>query len=134
LTPTTITLRAANGDQTTIVGATRHLPFGQRAVRSGVIVLVAVVAAAMLIPIPIIHLLGIPMVLLAGVVMAVRQLRSVTKMERVTIACPRCGEPNRFGGGMGYRSHCGPESTQCESCRRPLELSWRESEEGERER
>lgn len=132
MTPITLTLRAANGEQTDEIGKGRHLSLRARAARSAVIVLVAVVSAAMLIPIPIIHLLGIPMVLLAGVVLAVRQLRSVTRMERVTIACPRCGEPNRFGGGMGYRSEGGPESTQCESCRRPLELTWRESGDGER--
>lgn len=122
-----VTLSSANGEQTTVAGQAKHLSLGTRAARSGVIVLVAMVSAAMLIPIPIIHLLGIPMVLLAGAVMAVRQMRSVTQMTRVTIACPRCGEPNRFGGGIGYRSEGGPESTQCESCRRPLELTWSRS-------
>ena len=100
--------------------------------RAGRVVLilgVSVVVAALLIPIPIIHLVGIPLALLIGVAIAFRQGRCVVRLERVGIACPRCGERNHVGGGLGFRTATGPIVTQCSSCRRVLELGW---ETGER--
>ncbi len=121
----TITLRAGPDEVTTGTGAVDLLSPGRRFTRAGVVMLVAVGAAALLIPIPIIHLVGIPLALLIGVGVAIHQFRSVARLDRITLACPKCDAPNHLGGGLGYRTATGPVQTQCESCRRLLELRWR---------
>ncbi|MGH7584400.1 MAG: hypothetical protein ACREL5_14360, partial [Gemmatimonadales bacterium] len=82
----------------------------------------AILVAAMLIPIPIVHLVGIPLMLIVGVVIAMRQFASAVRLRPVKIACPRCGGPNRVGGGLGYRSIADPIERSCEQCRRTLSL------------
>jgi hypothetical protein len=83
---------------------------------------VAVLLAATLIPIPIIHLLGIPLLLGTGVVLSIRQLSMIGRLKALKIACPKCAEPNRVGGGLG-RSSIAPREHACESCRRALTLT-----------
>jgi hypothetical protein len=124
-----VTLRAGPGEESVVSGVLHHLSPMARAGRVALILGVSVVVAALLIPIPIIHLVGIPLALLIGVAVAVRQGRCVVRLERVGIACPRCGERNHVGGGLGFRTATGPIATQCSSCRRVLELGW---ERGER--
>jgi hypothetical protein len=70
-----------------------------------------------------VHLVGIPLIVVTGLVMAVRQLRSVAVLTPVRMACPRCGAANSFGGGLGLRTATGPIDLTCESCRRPLQLT-----------
>ena len=82
----------------------------------------AVLLAATLIPIPIIHLLGIPLLLITGIVMAVRQLRAVGRLLPLRIACPKCGAVNRVGGGFGYHDPAAPHERACDSCRRHLTM------------
>jgi hypothetical protein len=86
------------------------------------VILGTVIAAAILIPIPIVHLIGIPLVLLAGLVAAIRQAQSVARLEPMRLACPRCGAENAIGGGLGYRNVGQAIPRPCESCRRPLTL------------
>ncbi len=126
--PVQVTLRAGPGEESTASGVLHHLSPVARVSRVAVILLVSALVAALLIPIPIIHLVGIPLALLIGVAVAVRQGRCVVRLERVGIACPRCGERNHLGGGLGFRTATGPITTQCSSCRRVLELGWREGE------
>ena len=85
---------------------------------------VAVLLAATLIPIPIVHLLGIPLLLLIGVVLSIRQLSMIGRLQAVRIPCPKCGELNHVGGGLG-RSSLDPHEQVCDSCRRTLTLSIR---------
>jgi hypothetical protein len=85
---------------------------------------VAIGLSAALIPIPIVHLVGIPLMLLAGIVAAVRQVRSVALLAPVRFACPRCGASNGIGGGLGLSTSTGPLQRDCESCRRPLEITF----------
>ena len=94
----------------------------ERAIRAGVVLVGALLMAAALIPIPIIHLVGIPLVLVIGIAVALRQFRSVARLAPMRIPCPKCGEPNLVGGGLGYRTRTGPVDRNCESCRRPLQL------------
>ncbi|MGH7523920.1 MAG: hypothetical protein ACREK8_06410, partial [Gemmatimonadales bacterium] len=83
---------------------------------------VAVVLAATLIPIPIVHLLGIPLLLLIGIVLSIRQLSMIGRLLAVRIPCQKCGEPNNVGGGLG-RSSLDPHEQVCDSCRRTLTMS-----------
>ena len=126
--PVHVTLRAGPDEVSTMAGVLHHLSPLQRASRATATLGVFLVIAALLIPIPIIHLVGIPLAVLIGLVMAVRQGRCVVRLERLAIACPRCGEPNYVGGGLGYRTASGPIDVQCSSCRRVLELGWETDE------
>lgn len=120
----TITLRAGPDEQTTGRGTLDVLSIGARLVRAGAVLLGAALVSALLIPIPIIHLVGIPLALLIGLGVAVRQFQGVARLERLTLACPKCEAPNQLGGGLGYRTATGPVQVQCESCRRVLEVHW----------
>jgi hypothetical protein len=94
----------------------------ERIRRSGIVMVVAVLLAATLIPIPIVHLLGIPLLLVGGAILSIRQLSMVGRLHPLRIACPKCGELNRVGGGLGYSSDA-PRERMCDSCRRGLTLS-----------
>lgn len=120
----TLTLRAGANEATTGHGELVVLSTAARLGRAGVVMVVALVLAVLLVPIPIVHLVGIPLVLLIGTGVAMRQFLSVARLARVRLHCPKCGEPNHLGGGMGFRTAAGPIAVQCVSCRRPLELSW----------
>lgn len=120
----TVVLAAAADDATRIPGQLTVFNPGQRVLRALTVIAVALVMAALLIPVPIVHLVGIPLVLIIGIGVAVRQFRAVARLAPVRIACPRCGAENSLGGGLGYPSATGPIPRACESCRRPLELSF----------
>ena len=91
----------------------------QRVLRSAGVFAISVVIAALFIPIPIIHLLAIPMALGAGILVAVRQLAMVGRLAPMRMACPKCGALNRVGGGIGVRTLV-PQTLTCDSCRRSL--------------
>jgi hypothetical protein len=96
--------------------------------RAALVLLIALVLAAAIIPIPIVHLIGIPIILALGLVAAIRQLRSVALLTPLRMHCPRCGAVNGFGGGLGLRTTIGPLARNCEGCRRQLELRFTASE------
>lgn len=123
-TAVAVTLRAGPDEESSVPGVLHLLSPLQRAGRAAVTLGGFLVVAALLIPIPIIHLIGIPLAMLLGLVMAVRQGRCVARLDRVAVACPRCGERNHLGGGLGYRTATGPIPIQCSSCRRVLALEW----------
>ncbi|HEY3933346.1 MAG TPA: hypothetical protein VGL65_01880 [Gemmatimonadales bacterium] len=117
-----VTLSAPGVDPVRAKGIFQEFSVGHRIRRAGVVMLVGLGVAASLIPIPIIHLLGIPLALIIGVVAAIRQLSMVGRLKPLRIACPKCGERNRVGGGLGYRS-TDPRERMCDSCRRALTLT-----------
>lgn len=120
----TVTVSLASGDTAPSQGPGELRTFSpaERVGRAALVLLGACALAALLIPVPIVHLVGIPLVLLAGVIAAVRQAMAVARLAPMRLACPRCGGANSLGGGLGYRTIAGPIERQCESCRRPLEL------------
>ena len=117
-----VSLTAAGAEPVRVPGTFQEFTLADRVRRSGMVMLVAVLLAATLIPIPIIHLLGIPLLLGTGVVLSIRQLSMIGRLKALKIACPKCGEPNRVGGGLG-RSSMAPREHSCESCRRALTLT-----------
>ncbi|MGH7594542.1 MAG: hypothetical protein ACRELE_11935 [Gemmatimonadales bacterium] len=100
-------------------GVLNEFAMVDRVKRSAIVLGAAVLLAATLIPIPIIHLLGIPLFLIGGVVVSIRQLSLMGRLRPVRIACPKCGELNRVGGGLGLSS-LAPRERMCDSCRREL--------------
>lgn len=117
-----VVVTAPGAEPVRATGELRLLSPGQRVRRVIAGMVGAVLFAALLIPIPIIHLVGIPLVLLAGIVLAVRSSRSVAILTPMRIACPRCGASNSLGGGLGISTATGPIARDCESCRRQLEI------------
>jgi hypothetical protein len=103
-------------------GDLTRFTIAERAIRAGVVLIAALMLAAAIIPIPIVHLVGIPLILAIGIALALRQFRSVAKLAPMRMPCPKCGAENLVGGGLGYRSATGPIARNCESCRRPLSL------------
>jgi hypothetical protein len=117
-----VSLSVAGAEAVQVPATFQEFTLADRVRRSGMVMLVSVLLAATLIPIPIIHLLGIPLLLLTGVVLSIRQLSMIGRLKALSIACPKCGELNRVGGGLG-RSSMAPQEHTCESCRRSLTLS-----------
>jgi hypothetical protein len=120
----TVILEASSGEATRGAGVLRTFDLTERIRRSALIVLLSIGLAAVLIPIPIVHLVGIPLVLGIGILIAIRQGASVARLAPLKLACPRCGIPNNLGGGLGYRSASAPIAIACQSCRRSLILKF----------
>lgn len=120
--PVTVVLATHGPEPVRAEGVFDEFTVAQRVKRSVVILGVAILLAATLIPIPIVHLLGIPLLLAVGVILSIRQLSMVGRLQPLRIACPKCGELNRVGGGLGYSSIT-PRERMCDSCRRGLTLS-----------
>ena len=117
-----VILAAPGADDVTAAGILHDFTAADRMKRATLAMAGSIVLASLLIPIPIIHLLGIPLVLIAGVVVAGRQLAAVARLQPLRIACPKCGAINRVGGGLGYRSVAGPLDRSCDSCRRRVTM------------
>lgn len=122
--PVTVTLSISDAPPSTVPGKLTIFTPPGRLFRAAVVMLIFIVAAASLIPIPIVHLVGIPLALIVGILVALRTLRTVARLAPTHLACPKCGARNNVGGGIGYRTETGPIDRACESCRRPLQLSF----------
>ncbi len=122
--PVMVVLGCSGAEPTRVPGRLRVFSAGQRALRAAGWLGLGLVAAAVMLPIPIIHLLGIPLVLLVGIGAAIRQTRSVARLAPMKVTCPKCGEPNSIGGGIGFRTETGPIERRCEACRRGQTLSF----------
>ena len=114
-----VTLEAAGVPPVNAEGVFTEFTVADKFKRAAVYFGLGLLGAAMLIPIPIIHLLGIPMMLLLGVVMALRQFTVVGRLKPMRMPCPKCQAVNRIGGGIGVRTRNDLERN-CDSCRRSL--------------
>src|SRR5579862_9123596 len=117
-----VRLAAAGVEPVQVAGVFDQFNRRERVKRSIIVMVVAIGLAAMLIPIPIVHLLGIPLLLVVGVILAIRQLSLIGRLRPVRITCPKCGVSNRVGGGLGVSSIAARERT-CDSCRRILTVT-----------
>ncbi len=118
----TVVLMSGGGESVTGAGVLTEIPYRTRLLRAVGIFVVALVTAVALIPIPIIHLMGPPMLLIGGGVAAVRQLRAVARLTPLRLACPKCQAVNRIGGGFGMIHPDQPVEISCDSCRRGLTM------------
>lgn len=119
----TLTLDTDGAEPTRAVTTVTVFSPAQRARRAIVALLIGAAAAAALIPIPIVHLMGIPLALVTAIVIAVKQLRVAARVGRVAVNCPKCAAPQAIGGGFGFASIDGPIPITCDSCRRMLTLT-----------
>lgn len=117
-----VELSSAGGKLSTAPGVLQHFSSADRAARAAGILLLGAAGAALLIPIPIIHLVGIPLLLLIGLITATRQLTLAGRLKPVRLPCPNCGALNRVGGGLGVARPDAPLEINCDSCRRGLTL------------
>lgn len=122
-----VVFEGSSGRVTRNGGVLTEFSWAVRARRTGLVLLISLVLAGALIPIPIVHLVGIPLVLGIGILVALRQATSVARLAPMRIACPVCGATNSLGGGLGYRSVTTPLTRACESCRLTLTLRFEES-------
>ncbi len=120
--PVHVILAAEGVSEVSVPGTLRVFTPVQRLTRAGAVMLVAILLAGSLLPIPIIHLIGPPALLVAGIVLAVRQLRAGVRLAPMHVSCPKCGYRNRIGGGQGWHNVNHPMERHCDSCRRILEL------------
>ncbi|MEO5826179.1 MAG: hypothetical protein ABIR59_09855 [Gemmatimonadales bacterium] len=119
----TLTLNADGSESTHAVTTVTEFSPAQRTRRAVIALLIGGAAAVALIPIPIIHLLGIPLAIIGAIVIAMKQLRVGARVGRVAVACPKCAAPQAIGGGFGFASIDGPIPITCDSCRRMLTLT-----------
>jgi hypothetical protein len=117
-----VVVTAAGAEPVHAMGELRLLSGGDRLRRVVGTLFGSAVFAALLIPIPIIHLVGIPLVLIAGIILAASASRSMTILTPMRFRCPRCAAENSIGGGWGLTTATGPIARNCESCRRQLEI------------
>src|SRR5512135_2851287 len=89
-----IRLAVTGAESVEVPGVLTEFTMADRVRRSAIVMLVAILLAASLIPVPIIHLLGIPLLLIGGVVLAIRQLSMIGRITPLRIKCPKCGESN----------------------------------------
>ena len=118
-----VALVSADGGEVRGEGELIEIPFGPRVVRAVGIFVVAMLASVALIPIPIIHLMGPPLLLIGGGIAAGRQLRAVARLTPIRLACPKCQAVNRIGGGFGMIHPDQPLEISCDSCRRGLTVT-----------
>lgn len=117
-----VELSSAGGKLSVAPGVLQRFSTTDRALRAAAIVFVGAACAALLIPIPIIHLVGIPLLLLIGLITAARQLTLAGRLKPVRLPCPNCGALNRVGGGLGVARPEASKEINCDSCRRGLTL------------
>ncbi len=84
---------------------------------AGTLVLTVIIAF-----IPIVHLIGVPLVFIGGITLAVIQMRATARLEPLRLPCPKCGGVNRLGGGFGVAQLAEATPHMCENCRRELVL------------
>ncbi len=116
-------LESSGAPPTLATGQLRLFSPVERLARAVGLVLLGLVLAVALLPFPIIHLIGPPVLVLVSLLVAVRQARARGRLAPLRLPCPRCGAPNQVGGGLGVRDPDAPRPWRCESCRRILTLS-----------
>ncbi len=82
------------------------------------------VLAAVVLPIPLVHLFAIPVVAVS-LVLAARRLWTGEVVARAEGKCPSCGQIGRFYVGFGRQRFRLPIATSCAACASALTLSAR---------
>jgi hypothetical protein len=87
--------------------------------RAGMALAGGLVAALVVLPIPIVHFFAVPGALIAGVVLAARRLRDRETFKDVRGRCPHCGGEQQFNvfGGVHL-----PKRVDCPGCHHDLYL------------
>ncbi len=117
----TISLDAPGVASTHVAGVFDEFTPARRIGRSVGIFFIMLLVALPVAFVPIVHLIGVPLLIITGIVLAVLQLTYAGRLRVAHVPCPKCGGLNRIGGGLGRRS-LAPAERNCEHCRRLLTL------------
>ena len=117
-----VCLEASDAEPACVEGTLIEFTLAQRVKRASIVFGTAVVLSATLIPVPLVHLIGIPLLLVTGSVLAAMQLGAAVRLQPMRIPCPKCGTVNRIGSASGRQHLDGAIERMCESCRRPLTM------------
>lgn len=111
-----VRVRASNGESRDDAWIRRRLlPFRQRLLEAGKFAGLGLVGGAVILVIPLIHLLGIIFALVLSCLAAAR-LRTTAVVETAGGTCPRCKQPEKFFVGLGRRRFQLPTTASCERC------------------
>ena len=114
------TLRGFGTSPTTARIVVEHLTPGRRLSRAAAVFGRGLAAAAIALPIPIVHFVLVPGSFLAGVILATVRLTQREIVQSAEGACPFCGTRQRLGlAGRKYRL---PRRVHCSSCGQELDL------------
>lgn len=98
-----------------------HVSLGRRLMRGAIPVAIAMVLALLILPIPLMHLAGIPLLAL-GVYFSVRNARAREVFLGASGTCPSCHSQTKLFVGFGKPPFKLPVKTSCSSCGRNLML------------
>ncbi len=115
-----VTLTASGDEASAAAGTLIEIPRATRIVRAAGFGFGSILVAALFIPIPIIHLLAPPAIIISGMVLATRQFRATARLLPLHVSCPKCGAMITLGGGIGVRHPDDPLEVRCGDCRRGL--------------
>lgn len=116
----TAVLRGFGAPPTPAVVVLERLSTRQRLVRAGAVLGVGLVAAAVALPIPLVHFVLVPASILAGAALAVHRLGQREIVRRAEASCPFCGTHQRLGlDGKSLRL---PRRIHCSRCGREADL------------
>ena len=87
--------------------------------RAATILGFSVIAAAIALPIPLVHFVFVPGALVAGIVMAIVRLRQGEVFRSASGSCPYCGVEQQFTVLGRFRL---PKKLYCQACQRQLVL------------
>jgi hypothetical protein len=113
-------LRGFGAPATSATVVVERLGPRRRLARAAAVFGLGIAAAAVALPIPIVHFILVPGSLLAGLVLAAVRVTQREIVRSAEGACPFCGTPQRLGlAGRKYRL---PRRVHCSSCGRELDL------------
>jgi hypothetical protein len=91
-----------------------------RLARGAAVMAAGLAVAAVALPIPLVHLVLVPVALLLSIPIGILRLRQREIFRSAEGTCPFCGTPQRFGlAGRGFRL---PREVFCRNCGRALDL------------
>ena len=99
-----------------------HPSRSRRIREAALMILGGAVLAVVLLPVPIIHLVGIGL-FLTILVLAVRRVGAPAVIRSAHGTCPKCGAEGAFFVGFGRKQLRLPISTSCGKCAYPLTLT-----------
>jgi hypothetical protein len=117
LTERPIALEAWHGGPRTPGVVTLAFPHAARRVRSAAVAVgLGLALALVLLPIPVVHFAGVPLALLAGLVVGARRLAPGARERAIRGPCPHCGHEQSYYLGPRWKRSGLPRRLSCEKC------------------
>jgi hypothetical protein len=95
--------------------------FSHRLLRAGALFLVGLAGGLLLLPVPLLHLMGV-FFFLTLTVLAVRKVATRRVLQGASGSCPGCHAEGRYFVGFGGRKVKFPIKTSCKHCHAALQL------------